>query len=179
MIQTDGVLQRRRLRAPLEDGARLVEPPLSVASELPTHRIQQTAADYELNGRMMADVARSARAELLAAAQDYAGTRSAEPQPAANTPLVLTGTSTRTLPPGCLVQEFRRRQAGSPAQRACHPPSDRQRCGLPARPSVSPLVRSSGPRVEFVAFDRSAAPVPYEERAVMDLGLFRVLQPAD
>ena len=61
----------RRLRAPQDDGSRLVEPPLTeIAPVLQSNRAA-LSADYDMQGRSLSDLRQDARCSLLAAAQAH------------------------------------------------------------------------------------------------------------
>ena len=63
----------RRLRAPQEDRAALIDPPLEQVSDLvERNRRNQNQHGCDFHGRSLAEIGRMARAELLAAARRWA-----------------------------------------------------------------------------------------------------------
>src|SRR4029078_2958238 len=61
-----------KLHAPQANGATLVEPPAALAGEIAAANQQQLqTANYDVQGRTLAQLANDARCELLAAAKRY------------------------------------------------------------------------------------------------------------
>src|SRR5262245_56232742 len=75
-------LEQRRLRAPREDGAKMIEPPLSAVGDLVEQNIASAAArDYDVQGRSLIKLAIEARGELVEAAWRYTSTYRDVPRP--------------------------------------------------------------------------------------------------
>lgn len=167
-------LKRRRLRAPRENGAALVEPPIEQVGSLldGNLRCRQQYA-YDLQGRSLGDVSRECRRELVAEARRWTsqyGDVDGGPT-GASTPIFLAGHQPGLFHPGVWFKNFvlsdlaRRHGAlavnlliDSDTVRA---PSLRVPGGSIARP-----------RLAAIPFDQSAAAVPYEERRILDRQLF-------
>ena len=159
----------RRLRAPQDDGSRLVEPPLTeIAPVLQSNRAA-LSADYDMQGRSLSDLRQDARCSLLAAAQAHVAQyahvlhRSFDD----DAPVFLTGHQPQLFHPGVWLKNF---LAGHLAQQhggvAVHVIID---ADLLAAPSIRvPSGSVKTPRWQTIEFDASAERMPAEERSLVD-----------
>jgi hypothetical protein len=164
------------LRAPTTDGAVLAEPPLAAVGQLletNRRRLQRPGAD--ILGRPWDDLRRAARRSVVVAAKGYLQ-ELGEPVPdALHEPLVLAGHQPELFHPGVWIKNFalhglsKRHHLTAvnlivdndtvkgTALRLPHPPTPEHPLAYAAR----------------VPFDRWTGEVPYEERMIADLSLFR------
>jgi hypothetical protein len=168
-------LAHRRFRAPQEDDAALVDPPLKRVSEVfKANRSRASSRDYELQGLSLDQLTEAARGELLAKALDYTGAyhdvgfAKGVPSTAG---FVLSGHQPELFHPGVWFKNF---LLSSIAERV----------GGVAINLIgdSDTVRSTAIRVpvkhgdqaivESVAFDAPDEAVPFEERPILDRPLF-------
>ncbi len=163
-------LEYHRLRAPRTDGAVLVEPPLTTTGDLLSRNAGLVAgADYDIQGRTLAELARAARAELLRAAHHYSAqyrdVGAVVGDPAA--PLLVAGHQPQLFHPGVWYKNFllstlAGRHAGTAVNLVID--SDTIKSAALRVPGGTALE----PIVESVPFDRGSAEIPFEERAVLD-----------
>jgi hypothetical protein len=168
-------VEYRRLIAPRTDGAALVEPPVAMTGELLARNAGLVAAaDCNIQGRCLSELARAARAELLQAAQRYTAQYRDVAQfgadPAA--PLLLAGHQPQLFHPGVWYKNFllsalAARHAGTAVNLVID--SDTIKTAALRVPGGSTLE----PRVEAVPLDHASAEIPYEERGVLDPCLLR------
>ncbi len=182
--EMDGTAQPREIRAPTSDGGRLIEPPIEAVAELASENRRRLAeCDYDLHGRSLYELARDARRQLLEAAIEYAASycnlseslRSAIASSIAAgevARLYLAGHQPELYHPGVWLKNFVVDRLAA---------RDR---AIAVNLSVdSDIVKSSTirvptgtlaePRVEAVAFDQPSMAIPFEDRKVIDLELFR------
>lgn len=163
-----------RYRAPADDGAKLVVPPWGEWPELILAASQKRAAGaLAIAGQSWAEWAKASRREVLERALGYTKSFGGEFVGAIDpdTPVVVTGHQPELMHAGVWLKNF----AAAEASRATGGVSlnlviDGDRCkrtsilvpgGSPAEPRLTP-----------VEFDDPAAAVPWEERGVVDRGLF-------
>src|SRR5205809_55902 len=96
-------LTRRRLRAPQDDGAALIDPPLSEAAKLIDHN-RSIAAQFDRLGVLPADHRMLARLALTTSAGDPSGDRLSNE--AAQRPLILAGHQPELFHPGVWFKNF-------------------------------------------------------------------------
>ncbi|HTU25977.1 MAG TPA: hypothetical protein VMF30_11300, partial [Pirellulales bacterium] len=168
-------LAHRRLRAPRADGGVLVEPPLATTGEvLARNAALVAAADYDILGRPLAELARAARSELLLAAQHYSAQYrdvsgiAADP----SAPVVVAGHQPQLFHPGVWYKNFllsalASRHGGTAVNLVIDSDTIKSvAVRVPGGTALEPLIES-------VPLDRCSAEIPYEERAVGDRGLLR------
>jgi hypothetical protein len=164
----------RSLRAPQGDGQTLVEPALArLPDTVELNRRQLALAEYDVQGRSLADLTASARRALVRKAAAY--TRNYRDLPDGlgggdfdpETPLVLSGHQPQLFHPGVWYKNF---VLGGLARRiggvGVHLLIDSDLC---RSASIRvPTGTADRPRVEAVPYDAPAAEVPYEERTIRD-----------
>jgi hypothetical protein len=165
----------RSLRAPQDDGQKLIYPRWSSLPEVvETNRRQLSHADCDLQGRRLSMLSASARQTLFDRAIDYTGgyrdvsQRVLKLASSTHTPFVLSGHQPQLFHPGVWYKNF---VLGGLARRldgvGIHLLIDSDLCR-----SVSirlPTGSIDEPRVEAVAYDEPSPEVPYEERAIRDV----------
>lgn len=165
-------LEYRRLRAPRENGSRLIEPPLSeVSALLSANEERRRQASTEICCRPLADLAQQARGELLAAARAHTARYRDLPPPAETDRLLLAGHQPQLFHPGVWYKNFvlshlaqRERAVAINLQ----VDSDTiKRTGLRV-----PGGSSTEPTIEEVHFDAPGPEIPFEERTILDRGQF-------
>ena len=168
-------LAYRKLRAPQEDGAALIDPPLEQAAAiLKANRNDRQGQDYDLQGRSLLEVSRESRRELLEKARQWTSQyRDVDLAPVGpSTPILLAGHQPQLFHPGVWLKNF---ALGALAR-------EHEGVGInlliDSDTLKTPSVRVPGgsvarPHVAEIAMDRAGAVVPYEERAIVDRRLFR------
>ncbi|NUQ64576.1 MAG: hypothetical protein HUU20_19085 [Pirellulales bacterium] len=167
-------VEYRRLRAPREDGAALVEPAFGEVSELAArNRSRRRTCDYDFQGRSLAELARAAREELIREAQRYTSayrdvdlTRYHPTQP-----IYLAGHQPQLFHPGVWYKNF---VLGSLARRH---QAQAVNLVIDSDTIKSVAIRVPGgpvehPRLTAVEFDRPGPPIPFEERPIQDRELY-------
>lgn len=173
MTGREHVLASRRWRAPQEDGAALVDPPLAAAAEiLKQNRDAKPPVGSAILGRSLAELARESRRELLALAREYTGAyRDLPPAGDGSAPLLVAGHQPELFHPGVWFKSFVLSSlAGKLNAQAVNLLIDNDTVR-------SAAIRVPGgtlaePRVEQVAFDTPRGNVPYEEREILDAACF-------
>lgn len=163
-------VEHRRLRAPAEQGATLVDPPLGLAGELIARNSALLAGyDCDIQGRPIKQLAAQARQELVGRAWAYTRTYRNAPQPslAADTPILLAGHQPQLFHPGVWYKNFvlsglARRHAAVAVNLVIDSDTIKT-AGL--RVPGGGIER---PMIENIPFDRSTAEIPYEERPIVD-----------
>ncbi len=162
----------RRLRAPQEDGQKLIEPPWHALPEVVADNRERLAQiDVDIQGRSVTDLAATARRALVQKAIEYSGRyRNVADRfrnSPAGAPLILSGHQPQLFHAGVWYKNF---VLGGLARNldgvGIHLLIDSDLCR-----SVSirvPTGTSNRPRVEAVPYDAPAAEVPYEERPIRD-----------
>lgn len=163
-------VEHRRLRAPRENGGRLIDPPLDAVSDIVAQNAASTAeSDYDVQGRMLAQLAAQARAELVEAAWRYTTTYRDAARPNLQTlqRVFVAGHQPQLFHPGVWFKNFAlsalAQQHGAVAVNLAID-SDTIKTASLRIPSGTPLA----PRAEMVPFDRASAEIPYEERPIVD-----------
>ncbi|HEY3392210.1 MAG TPA: hypothetical protein VGK58_05865 [Lacipirellulaceae bacterium] len=162
----------RRLRAPQEDGQKLIDPPWSALSEVVADNRQRLAqVDVDIQGRSAADLAATARHALIHQAANYTSlyrdVADRLRNPSAGAPLVLSGHQPQLFHAGVWYKNFvlgglSRRLGGV----GIHLLIDSDLCrSASIRVPTGPRER---PRAQAVPYDEPAAEVPYEERQIRD-----------
>lgn len=168
-LMSDAV-EHRRLRAPKDNGGQLIEPPLStVAALVERNRATATEADYDLQGRSLAELSAQARRELVSAALTY--TRRYRDVPnydgAASERVFLAGHQPQLFHPGVWFKNFvLSKLAREHAAVAVN-------LAIDSDTIKTASIRTPGgtvdePHVESLPLDRPSAEIPYEERAIVD-----------
>jgi hypothetical protein len=162
-------LQHRGVRAPRENGGKLVEPPLSALGDLIERNVSSAAGyDYDVQGRSLSQLAAQARGELVQAALNYTRSyRDVAHVAGQSERIFLAGHQPQLFHPGVWFKNFvlsaiARRHAGVGVNLIIDSDTIKTAClrvpgGTPAEP-----------RVESLALDRPTAEIPYEERSIID-----------
>ncbi|RIK82654.1 MAG: hypothetical protein DCC68_05910 [Planctomycetota bacterium] len=164
----------RALKAPRVSGTALVEPPLDSVARLLDANAALPLDRVDLFGRSLADVARIARAQLLADAIRYSRQyRDVSAIPSASPPrVILAGHQPELFHPGVWFKNFvLDRLARRHGAVAVNLVIDNDVCR-----SASIRVPAGDvdkPRAELVAFDAPGIAVPWEERVIVDGARFR------
>ncbi len=165
--------ERKKLRAPAENGGTLVEPPFEMIGEV----IERNAAgastyDYDIGGRPLSHLITDARRELLEAAWDYTRAYRDVPLPSMTpeTPILVAGHQPQLFHPGVWFKNFvlsnlAQRHGGVSVNLAID--SDTIKTAAVRVPTGS----SSSPHAESVPFDQQSSEIPYEEREIIDRDL--------
>jgi hypothetical protein len=170
----DRTIEYRRLRAPRGHGQLHASPPLDEVAALVTrNRARASEQCYDFGGRCWRDLAQEARRELLAAARCYTAEYRDVPAEAADPagPVLLAGHQPELFHPGVWLKNFALANLAADQQGVgvnLVIDSDRIKSAAIRVPTGS----IAEPRVEAIAFDRSAEPIPFEERPVLDRELF-------
>jgi hypothetical protein len=180
------VIVPRRLRAPVQDGAIVAEPPLSeVRTLLRENRQRLSFPAAPLLGRSWADLRRQARQLAVSAARDYLR-QSGEPvSDWGDTSLLMAGHQPDLSHPGVWVKNFAlnglaRAYQATPINLVVDNDTAKSTAlRLPALATADAgrgLMHSGSPHVVQIPFDHYSGEVPYEERPVRDETLFSTLQ---
>lgn len=181
MTSAEEYLEHRRLLAPKEDGAVLIDPPLEGVHEMVRGNQQRRVAhEYDVLGRPLSDLVRQARAEVVDAARRWtAAYRNVDldfdldshtgVQP--ECPIFLAGHQPQIFHPGVWLKNF---ALGGLARR--HKAvginllvdSDTMKGASLRVPGGS----ARTPTLESIPFDAPGAAIPYEERRILDRALF-------
>jgi hypothetical protein len=167
-------LEYRQLRAPKESGAALIDPPLEQVSELVAqNRRASQRCDYDFQGRSLAELARQARSELVAEAvhwtSQYRDVEAKALAPARS--LFLAGHQPQLFHPGVWLKNL---ALGTLARR-------HEALGINLIIDSDTIKNASlrvpggsaaHPHLAAVAVDESGPAIPYEERPILDRGLF-------
>ena len=166
------------LHAPAQDGQILSVPPIEQAGQFLTSNRQQLAdrkTDHQR--RWLAELASTARRELLEAALDftraYCAPRIADAdiRALAERPIVMTGHQAGFFHPGVWLKNFTTAHlAKASGGTAIHLIIDSDLCRNPA--IQVPTGTMASPRVQTVPFDRASNPMPMEERLWLDRSLW-------
>jgi len=167
-------LERRRLRAPEEDGVALIDPPFEqVAGLVQANLDRRREYCYDLQGRCLSDVARESRRQLVADARRWTSQyRDVDSRPIdSSVPIFLAGHQPQLFHPGVWFKNFAlgtlAREHGAVAISLL----------IDSDVSRTPNVRVPGgsvrePHVAEIPLDKAAPLVPYEERPVLDREVF-------
>lgn len=168
----------RGLRAPQGDGETLIDPPYEALAGVVAGNSEQLATvEYDLQGRSLRELSRSARQNLLKAAIAYTSSYRDIPETwrdianVLGTPFILSGHQPEMFHPGVWYKNF---VLGGLARRlggvGIHLLIDSDLCRT-ATVRV-PTGTIDEPRLETVAIDSPAAEVPYEERTIQNAASF-------
>ena len=172
-----GSLAYRRMRAPREDGATLVEPPLESATELLRHNAGLVAQlNVDLQGRSLREVSAEVRRDVVAEALRYTRSYRDVALPTdgelASRPILVAGHQPQLFHPGVWFKNF---GLGRLAERnravAINLVIDSDTMKVATLRVPGGTVRD--PIVENVPFDKPAAELPYEQRTIRDLDCLR------
>jgi hypothetical protein len=166
----EGPGQRRR--APQEDGAVLIDPPLAAAGDLLAANQRLRAAwNCNVHGRSLGELARSAREELLTAARAYTfAYRDVPAAPAGR--IVLAGHQPQLFHPGVWLKNFvLSRLGGALSAAAVNLVIDSDTVKQAAVPLPTGTVRR--PVVRAVAYDADVPEIPFEDRPIFDQDVWR------
>lgn len=168
-------LAYRRLRAPREHAAALIDPPLAQAEALVRQKVELLKGyQHDCRGRTLRQLSSEARQHLLQAAHRYTSTyRDIEPAPAADDkkPILLTGHQPQLFHPGVWFKNFALSALGKKLSgRAINLLIDNDTLNSATLRVPSGTVKE--PHVESVPVDRQADEIPFEQRQVLDRDLF-------
>ncbi len=180
-MQSVSGFRRRRFRTPQADGQALVEPPFGrVADVLIANADLARSYDLELGGRPLADLARLARREFLAAA--HASTREYIDLPEAyqrrvaaaaegTAPVFVAGHQPRLFHPGVWFKNFAlSRLASEHDGVGVNLIIDSDAVGSPA--IRVPAGDAVHPTISSIPLDQTAGEVPFEQRQIQDAATF-------
>ncbi len=165
-------LEYRRLRAPRENGSRLIEPPLGeVGALLSANEERRRQATTELCGRPLIDLAQQARGELLEAARAHTARYRNLPPPAETERLLLAGHQPQLFHPGVWYKNF-----------VLSHLAQRERAVAINLQVDSDTIKRTGikvpggsltePTLEEVHFDAPGPEIPFEQRTILDRAQF-------
>ena len=170
-----GHLEYRRLRAPRADREMLADPPLDEVAGVLAANVAGRAlqAEYDVQGRTLAELSRAARRDLIAEARRWTSAyRDMQDGPAdPSAPIFLAGHQPQLFHPGVWLKSF---ALGSLAERHGATAVNL----LVDNDTVkSTTLRVPGgsvarPRWAEIPMDAAAPVMPYEERRVVDRALF-------
>jgi hypothetical protein len=182
--EMDDKAPSREIRAPRDDGGRLIEPPVDVVAGLATENRRRLAeCDYDLHGRSLYELARDARRQLLEAAVKYAESycdlsdslqSSVASAVAANEParIYLAGHQPELYHPGVwlknVVVDYLAARDGAIAVNLSVD-SDVVKSSTLRVPTGTAIE----PRVEAVPLDQPSTAIPFEDRQIIDVEVFR------
>jgi hypothetical protein len=169
------VSNEQEVRAPQEDGGILAAPPLERAADLiEANHSLLAGAGAEVLGRPLPDLARAARAALLAEAHAYVAAAGEPTPPAVGGRVVMAGHQPELFHPGVWVKNFA--LAGLARRHGVTPVNLIVDYDTVKQTAVRvPALTTDGepwPHRALVAFDHWNGEVPYEEAAVRDEELF-------
>lgn len=162
----------RALKAPRRTGEALVAPPQSTVAALLQQNARSAETRFELLGRPLAELARAARAHMLEAAIDYTRQyRDVSPHSATPSSFLLAGHQPELFHPGVWFKNFLLDRLAREHQAvAINLVIDHDACRLAS--IRVPTGSVEYPAVVRAPFDAPAAVVPWEERAIVDRGVF-------
>jgi hypothetical protein len=169
------VTATRPLRAPAQDGAFVVEPPLARVEQIVRDNHQRLARPRVfLLGKSLSELRTQARAQLLASSRAYMSERG-EPLPnLGDGPVFMAGHQPELFHPGVWVKNFAlsglacRYQGVAVNLIVDNDTAKSTSLRVPAPPSAA----YRWPHLETIPFDHWVAEKPFEELAVADEGLF-------
>jgi hypothetical protein len=168
----------RHLRAPQGDGQTLIDPARQTLPDVVAHNREHLAtAQYDVQGRSLAELSSTARRALWKCAVAYTSQYRDVPErwrnfdSLAGAPFILSGHQPEMFHPGVWYKNF---VLGSLARRmegiGIHLLIDSDLCRTASIRVPTGSIES--PRVEAVQYDKPAPEVPYEERTIRDLATF-------
>jgi hypothetical protein len=169
---------RRRLRAPREEGAVLAIPPLAEMLATITRNREQIAQwNVTVLGRPLADLRRLAREEALTAATRFVGrvfnlsVNSWQIENLPHVPLIASGHQPELFHPGVWAKNFLLDDlAKSTGGIGLHLIVDND--AITSTSIAVPVGLREQPRIEQISFDSDATSVPWEEAPLQDESLF-------
>ena len=172
MTPGEPAIAYRRLRAPAENGAALIVPPLEqVPSLLGENQALRRGYDASIAGMPLRQLTRQARSELLDAAWRYTSAYRNAEVPDESAPVLMAGHQPQLFHPGVWFKNFvlgrLARQAGGVAINLIID-SDTLRSASLRVPGGS----IATPTAHAVAFDAPGPEAPFEERPILDRELF-------
>jgi hypothetical protein len=160
-----------RFRAPQGDREILCVPSAEQLPEL-VAMARRRSFDADWLGEPLGNIARSARAEILAAATAWTRSYADVPSTSSDAPLVLTGHQPEMFHPGVWLKNFfAARLAATCSGTAINLIVDSDLCRSPA--IRVPVGTGTDLRFESVAFDQAVSEMPYEERHIADASLWQ------
>lgn len=161
-----------RLAAPREDGAKLIEPPLSFAGDMVrANQRDIAAADYDVQGRRLSQLAAEARQQLLAEALQFTRGYRDFTLPADTSKIFLAGHQPEMFHPGVWFKNFALARLAQQHQAV----AVNLLIDSDAVKSVALRVPGGSiedPRIESVPFDKAESTAPFEHRDIADRDLF-------
>jgi len=166
------MLEYRRLRAPRESGARLIEPPLGeIPALIAANEERRRQATTELCGRPLAELAAQARRELLDAARQHTARYRPVPPATDSERVLLAGHQPQLFHPGVWYKNFVLSQLAVQERAVAvnlQVDSDTiKRTGIRV-PGGSVVA----PALEEIPFDAPGPEIPFEQRPILERGLF-------
>jgi hypothetical protein len=160
-----------RLNAPREDGATLIEPPLTLAGQMAALNADlRLKSDYDIQGRSLSQLAAEAHSALLAEALRY--TRCYRDVRTPNSArLVLAGHQPEMFHPGVWFKNF----VLAKLSEQCDAVAVNLQIDSDAMKTASlriPGGTVDQPRMEYIQFDHGAAELPFEQRGIVDRDCF-------
>ena len=160
------------LAAPREDGAKLIEPPVSLAGDMVrSNKRGLAAANYDLQGRSLQQLAAEAREQLLAETLQFTRSYRDVALPAKASAVYLAGHQPEMFHPGVWYKNFvlgRLAEQHKAVAINLVIDSDAVKHVALRVPGGS----ITQPRVESIAFDRTVGAAPFEQRDIADRELF-------
>ncbi len=163
-------IEHRPLRAPRENGGRLIDPPAdAVAGIVAGNQRSALASDYDVQGRPLAQLAAQARRELVEAAWRYTSTYRdvTRPDEQAQQRVFLAGHQPQLFHPGVWFKNFALSDLAA-QHRAVAVNLAIDSDTIKAASLRVPTGTVDLPRAESVSFDQPGAEIPYEERRIVD-----------
>ena len=174
MSAADVPLRYRRLRAPQDDGAALIDPPVAEAVKLVAANRHLAETWDSASGLLLTQWRRWARMSLLFArpSQGHWQTADEERERLARSPLIFSGHQPTLFHPGVWLKNFLldriAKQVGGVAIDLLIDNDTTGHAGVRV-----PTCESFAPRLTNVDYDSAAENVPLEERVIVDFELFR------
>ncbi|MEX0714630.1 MAG: hypothetical protein WD278_19995 [Pirellulales bacterium] len=172
LVQLDGAtLDYRPLKAPREDRAVLIEPPLETAASLLAEQARREPERYDVQGRALADLAAEARSQFVAEAWRYTSSYRDVPEPPAAGPVLLAGHQPQMFHPGVWLKNFALgylagRHGGTAVNLLID--GDTIKNAAIRVPVGSP----AEPFSRLVPYDDPTTEIPYEERGIQNASTF-------
>jgi len=163
-------IEHRPLRAPRENGGRLIDPPAdAVEGIVAGNQRSALANDYDVQGRSLAQLAAQARRELVEAAWRYTSTYRDVPRPdeQALQRVFLAGHQPQLFHPGVWFKNFALSDLAA-QHRAVAVNLAIDSDTIKTASLRVPTGAVEQPRAESVSFDQPGAEIPYEERHIVD-----------
>jgi hypothetical protein len=166
-----------RNRAPIESGQTLAAPPWrELADLLAENHDWRRRTNFEVLGRPLSELVSDARSEVLRRSAAPVGPTGVDavatgPDIRGDRPLIVTGHQPGLVHPGVWLKNFAAAElAAAHAGVGLHVVIDADVLRTPA--ILVPAGTAEAPRFEAVEFDRPTAPLPWEERRILDEDLW-------